>query len=42
MIVERKAGVLVSVNVGLPQDVAWRGQTVHCCSQPRGDLVLDL
>ena len=23
------AGVLVSVNVGLPRDVAWRGRTVH-------------
>ncbi len=25
----RRVGRLVSVNVGLPQDVAWRGQTVH-------------
>ena len=24
-----KAGRLLSVNVGLPQDVAWHGQTVH-------------
>ena len=23
------AGRLLSVNVGLPQDVAWRGRTVH-------------
>jgi MOSC domain-containing protein YiiM len=26
---DRKAGSLLSVNVGLPQDVAWRGRTVH-------------
>jgi ferredoxin-NADP reductase/MOSC domain-containing protein YiiM len=25
----RRVPVLLSVNVGLPQDVAWRGQTVH-------------
>ena len=24
-----KAGQLLSVNVGLPRDVAWHGQTVH-------------
>ncbi|HET9894444.1 MAG TPA: MOSC domain-containing protein [Streptosporangiaceae bacterium] len=29
MITERHAGQLLSVNVGLPQDVAWHGQTVH-------------
>jgi ferredoxin-NADP reductase/MOSC domain-containing protein YiiM len=26
---DKRAGTLVSVNVGLPRDVAWRGQTVH-------------
>ena len=26
---DTRAGTLVSVNVGLPRDVAWRGQTVH-------------
>ena len=26
---DRSAGRLMSVNVGLPQDVAWHGQTVH-------------
>ena len=26
---ERRAGSLLSVNVGLPQDVPWRGRTVH-------------
>jgi len=26
---DRRAGSLLSVNVGLPQDVAWRGQVVH-------------
>jgi MOSC domain-containing protein YiiM len=26
---DRPGGQLVSVNVGLPQDVAWHGQTVH-------------
>jgi ferredoxin-NADP reductase/MOSC domain-containing protein YiiM len=26
---ERRAGRLLSVNVGLPQDVAWHGRTVH-------------
>jgi len=26
---ERRAGSLLSVNVGLPQDVSWRGRTVH-------------
>ena len=26
---ERRAGNLLSVNVGLPQDVPWRGRTVH-------------
>ena len=29
MIAERPVGRLMSVNVGLPQDVAWHGQTVH-------------
>ena len=29
MIAERRAGSVLSVNVGLPQDVAWRGRTVH-------------
>ena len=29
MIAERPAGRLMSVNVGLPQDVAWHGQTVR-------------
>ena len=29
MIAERRTGRLLSVNVGLPQDVAWRGRTVH-------------
>jgi ferredoxin-NADP reductase/MOSC domain-containing protein YiiM len=27
--VDRRAGSLLSVNVGLPQDVAWHGQVVH-------------
>jgi ferredoxin-NADP reductase/MOSC domain-containing protein YiiM len=26
---ERRVGTLVSLNVGLPQDVAWHGRTVH-------------
>jgi ferredoxin-NADP reductase/MOSC domain-containing protein YiiM len=26
---DRRAGSLLSVNVGLPQDVSWRGRTVH-------------
>jgi ferredoxin-NADP reductase/MOSC domain-containing protein YiiM len=26
---EQRAGALLSVNVGLPQDVTWRGRTVH-------------
>ena len=26
---DRRAGSLLSVNVGLPQDVAWHGKTVH-------------
>jgi len=26
---DQRAGTLLSVNVGLPQDVAWRGRTVH-------------
>jgi len=29
VITDRRAGSLLSVNVGLPQDVAWHGQTVH-------------
>ena len=29
MTVERRAGKLLSVNVGLPQDVTWRGRTVR-------------
>ncbi len=29
MIAHQRAGSLLSVNVGLPQDVAWHGQTVH-------------
>ena len=29
MITDQRAGSLLSVNVGLPQDVAWRGRTVH-------------
>ena len=29
MITERRVGTLLSVNVGLPQDLAWRGRTVH-------------
>ncbi|HEX9356773.1 MAG TPA: MOSC domain-containing protein, partial [Streptosporangiaceae bacterium] len=29
MITEPRAGRLLSVNVGLPQDVAWHGRTVH-------------
>jgi ferredoxin-NADP reductase/MOSC domain-containing protein YiiM len=29
VIMERRAGRLLSVNVGLPQDVSWRGRTVH-------------
>jgi ferredoxin-NADP reductase/MOSC domain-containing protein YiiM len=29
VIKERQAGTLLSVNVGLPQDVAWHGRTVH-------------
>jgi ferredoxin-NADP reductase/MOSC domain-containing protein YiiM len=27
--VERQVGTLISVNVGLPRDVTWRGRTVH-------------
>ena len=29
MIADQRAGSLLSVNVGLPQDVAWHGRTVH-------------
>jgi ferredoxin-NADP reductase/MOSC domain-containing protein YiiM len=29
VIMDRRAGRLLSVNVGLPQDVAWHGRTVH-------------
>ena len=29
MIADGRAGSLLSVNVGLPQDVAWHGRTVH-------------
>jgi ferredoxin-NADP reductase/MOSC domain-containing protein YiiM len=29
MIADRQAGRLLSVNVGLPKDVAWHGRTVH-------------
>ena len=29
MVSDRVAGRLLSVNVGMPQDVAWHGQTVH-------------
>ena len=29
MIADRQAGSVLSVNVGLPQDVAWHGRTVH-------------
>jgi hypothetical protein len=29
VIAEPRAGRLLSVNVGLPQDVAWHGRTVH-------------
>jgi ferredoxin-NADP reductase/MOSC domain-containing protein YiiM len=29
MVTERRAGSLLSVNVGLPKDVAWHGKTVH-------------
>lgn len=29
MIRDRRVGRLLSVNVGLPRDLAWRGQTVH-------------
>jgi ferredoxin-NADP reductase/MOSC domain-containing protein YiiM len=29
VITDRRAGSLLSVNVGLPQDVVWHGQTVH-------------
>jgi len=29
VIAHQRAGSLLSVNVGLPQDVAWHGQTVH-------------
>ena len=29
MITDRRVGSLLSVNVGLPQDLAWHGQTVH-------------
>ncbi|HEX9537190.1 MAG TPA: MOSC and FAD-binding oxidoreductase domain-containing protein [Streptosporangiaceae bacterium] len=29
MITDRRVGRLLSVNVGLPQDLAWHGQTVH-------------
>ena len=29
MIVDQRAGSLLSVNVGLPQDVAWGGRTVR-------------
>ena len=29
MITDQRIGSLLSVNVGLPQDVAWHGQTVH-------------
>jgi ferredoxin-NADP reductase/MOSC domain-containing protein YiiM len=29
VVTERRAGTLLSVNVGLPQDVAWHSQTVH-------------
>jgi hypothetical protein len=81
---DRQAGSLLSVNVGMPRDVSWQGRTVRtavwkrscrtgvchtcesglvsgqvgyapepvddpadgdvliCCSQPRGDLALDL
>ena len=38
MVGERAAGRLLSVNVGLPQDVAWHGQVVHTAvwKQPVG------
>ena len=29
MIMDRRAGSLLSVNVGLPQDVTWQGRTVR-------------
>ena len=29
MVADRRAGRLLSVNVGLPQDLTWHGQTVH-------------
>src|SRR5215470_15602938 len=29
MVTESRAGTLLSVNVGLPKDVAWHGKTVH-------------
>ncbi|HTS99717.1 MAG TPA: MOSC and FAD-binding oxidoreductase domain-containing protein [Streptosporangiaceae bacterium] len=29
MTADRRAGTLLSVNVGLPQDVSWHGRTVH-------------
>ncbi|HEY7433043.1 MAG TPA: MOSC and FAD-binding oxidoreductase domain-containing protein [Streptosporangiaceae bacterium] len=29
MVTKRRAGTLLSVNVGLPKDVAWHGKTVH-------------
>ena len=29
MIAGRRVGTLLSVNVGLPQDVTWGGRTVH-------------
>jgi len=29
MVTKQRAGALLSVNVGMPQDVAWHGKTVH-------------
>ena len=38
-ITDRKAGRLLSVNVGLPQDVAWHGRTVRTAvwKRPAGE-----
>ena len=41
--------MLLSVNVGLPKNVAWQGKTVYtggevliCCARPGTDIVLDM
>ena len=35
MVAERRAGRLLSVNVGMPQDVVWHGRTVHTAAWKR-------